>query len=211
MNPIPLRRVIRLVLCLTLFAGFAGCSADQGSGDDAAEVAKETPATTEAPPPPAEGAATEPTDAHPMAPDFELPTVDGKTVKLSSLRGKVVLLDFWATWCGPCRKAIPHLNELHGKFHERGLEIVGLSLDRGGAKDVNAFLQKQKMVYTLAIANREVAASYGGVRSIPTAFLVDREGRVRQQYVGFRPGSVYEKDILALLEEKTEQGDDDTI
>jgi peroxiredoxin len=165
-------------------APLTGCDSGQGSADAAQ-------------PAPAPQAATE----HPMAPAFQLEAIAGGTVDLKSLKGKVVMLDFWATWCGPCRASIPHLNELYAEHREAGLEILGISVDQAGPDAVRAFTKRQKMDYPLVMANSDIVRAYGGITSIPTAFLIDREGRVRQKYVGLRPKSAYEQDILKLLRE----------
>jgi thiol-disulfide isomerase/thioredoxin len=132
--------------------------------------------------------------------------VDGGTLQLSSLRGKVVLLDFWATWCAPCRRAIPHLNKLHSTYGEDGFEIVGISVDqpRGtvAALDlVRAFMARTTMKYPNVMGSLSVVTAYGGIRSIPTAFLIDREGRIRHRYVGYQPPHVLDRDVKAVLAE----------
>lgn len=138
----------------------------------------------------------------PPAPDFNLKTLDGKTLQLSALKGKVVLLDFWATWCPPCREEIPHFKELYDQYRGKGLEIIGVALDDGGEKDVAPFAQKNQINYPLSVTGaQELGQRYGGIRGIPTTFLVDKQGRIAQKYVGYQSKQVFEKEIQALLAE----------
>jgi cytochrome c biogenesis protein CcmG/thiol:disulfide interchange protein DsbE len=125
-----------------------------------------------------------PKEKRPLAPDFSLPSVDGKTITLSRLKGKVVLLDFWATWCAPCRLAIPHLNEMYRVYRERGLEIIGVSLDTGGRERVRKFAVNMGIQYTIIMADDEVVKNYG-ISPIPTTYLIDRDGSISSKWVGF--------------------------
>ncbi|KAF0141455.1 MAG: alkyl hydroperoxide reductase [Stygiobacter sp.] len=133
------------------------------------------------------------------APDFELPTTDGKKLKLSSLKGKVVILDFWATWCPPCRKGIPDLVELKKKYGQKGFEIVGVSVDDQTKDDVVPFIKEYKINYPVVYYNEAVRISYGGIESIPTTFVIDKQGKIVASYLGFREKSVYEDHIKKLL------------
>ena len=123
----------------------------------------------------------------PLAPDFTLPNVDGKTITLSRLRGKVVLLDFWATWCAPCRLAIPHLNDLYKAYRTRGLEIIGVSLDTGSREGVRKFAISMGIQYPIILADDEVLKDYG-ISPIPTTYLIDREGYISKKWVGYSQG-----------------------
>jgi len=125
-----------------------------------------------------------PKEKRPLAPDFTLSSVDGKTITLSQLRGKVVLLDFWATWCAPCRLAIPHLNEMYKAYRERGLEIIGISLDTGGGERVRRFAVNMGIQYPIIMADNEVVKDYG-ISPIPTTYLIDRDGYISNKWVGF--------------------------
>jgi len=192
---------------LSLALAFAGCSERDATAArmeaDASDVATGPPAISSPAPRSATGAAPE----HPTAPNFTLPNVAGGTVTLAELRGKVVLLDFWATWCGPCRAGIPALNALFLEHRGDGLEVVGISLDmdmrgRTGLETVRSFLGRMPIEYTLVMGNMGTVRAYGGIQSIPTAFLVDRTGRVRQRYVGLQPKEVLQRDITALLAEE---------
>jgi len=194
-----------------------------GCGDQDAEVGSQAAVTEDvAPTPPATSRTVSPpagvpADANPSsefkpAPDFTLPKLGGGTVQLSSLRGKVVLVDFWATWCGPCRAVIPHLNSLQAAHKEAGLEVVGVSLDRQrGAvtplDQVEAFAKTTRMDYAVALGSQATAASFGGVRAIPTAFLIDREGRIRNRYVGMQPAGVMQEAVQSLLNEPKPESD----
>jgi thiol-disulfide isomerase/thioredoxin len=143
--------------------------------------------------------------AYEMAPDFALKDISsGKTFKLSEQRGKVVLIDFWATWCGPCRMAIPHLIELHKQYKKQGFTVAGVSLDQQGEAVVKPFYKSWNMNYPVMVDQMgEVARLYGGIRSIPTALLVDKQGRVINAFIGYRPKEEYEETIKAALAKKS--------
>ena len=126
--------------------------------------------------------------AQEMAPDFTLPTVlDGKVFQLSQQRGKVVLVDFWATWCPPCRMSIPHLKDLQEQYGGKDFTVVGISLDQQSER-VKPFVTEWAMKYPVVNdADGAVARAYGGIRSIPTGILIDRHGKVITGFVGYRP------------------------
>ncbi|MCB1196562.1 TlpA family protein disulfide reductase [bacterium] len=136
------------------------------------------------------------------APDFTLTALDGTPVSLSSLSGKVVLIDFWATWCPPCRKMIPALKDLHSKYNRQGLEVIGISLDESGPETVKAFVESMKMPYLVAIGDNTLSDSYGKINAIPTSFIIDRKGDIRQKHVGFVEFQELEQSIKILLSEK---------
>ena len=116
--------------------------------------------------------------------DFTLKTLEGEEVTLTSLKGKVVLLDFWATWCGPCREAIPHLVALHKRYQEKGLVVIGMSADKGEGDVVRRFVQSMDIPYPIMIAPEDVMRGYG-VTALPTTVFIDREGRIREKIIGF--------------------------
>ncbi|NJD56472.1 MAG: TlpA family protein disulfide reductase [Nitrospirae bacterium] len=133
------------------------------------------------------------------APDFALKDIEGKDTALSSFRGKVVLLEFWATWCPPCKASIPEMLELQKKYHERGFTVIGVSLDTDpdAAAKVARFSSDNRIVYPLLIADDSVPAAYQ-VMSIPTSFLISRDGTVIASYVGYFDG--YSKKVSADIE-----------
>ena len=134
------------------------------------------------------------------APEFTLKTAkDGKTVKLSDFKGKVRIVDFWATWCPPCRGEIPHFVALQKKYQKKGLEVIGLSVDRDGPEVVNKFAKEQGINYTSLMADDTVMSAYGGIRGIPTTFVIDREGNIVKKYVGGTEEAEFEKVIKDLL------------
>jgi peroxiredoxin len=135
------------------------------------------------------------------APSFTLQDLSGKQVSLSDFRGKVVVLDFWATWCPPCVMEIPHFIELYEQYEAQGFAMVGISLDRDGIGVVEAFASKYKINYPILMNDGRADKDYGGITSIPTTFVIDRAGNIRQKYVGYREKAVFEADIKALLAE----------
>ncbi len=133
------------------------------------------------------------------APDFTLPTSDGKMLKLSSLKGKVIILDFWATWCPPCRKGIPDLIELKKKYGKKGFEIIGISVDRETKNEVVPFIKEYGINYPVVYADNNIITSYGGIRAIPTSFIIDKQGKIVASYEGLIPLLTYENHIKKLL------------
>ncbi len=132
------------------------------------------------------------------APDFTLTDQHGSKIQLSDYRGKVVILDFWATWCPPCKAEIPGFVNLYDKYKDEGLEIVGISLDQTGWTDVRPFLKNYDVEYPVVLGNSDIVQEYGGIRSIPTTFILDKDGTIQKKYVGYRPEEVFEQDFLAL-------------
>ncbi len=135
------------------------------------------------------------------AADFNVKRLDGQTLQLSALKGKVVLLDFWATWCPPCRAEIPHFKELYDQYKGKGLEIIGLALDQDGEATVRSFAQQNGIQYPLAMGSQALTQAYGGILGIPTTFLIDKQGKIAQKYIGYHEKEIFEKEIQALLAE----------
>jgi thiol-disulfide isomerase/thioredoxin len=132
------------------------------------------------------------------APAFSVVGLDGKPVALEALRGKVVLLNFWATWCKPCRAEIPDLIALQNGYAGK-LQIIGLSTDDESPETVREFVRETGINYPVAMATDKIRALYGGVPALPTSFLVDPQGRVVQKHTGLRDPALYETEIRALL------------
>jgi peroxiredoxin len=141
------------------------------------------------------------------APTWQLKDPDGKTVKSSDFTGKVVLLDFWATWCAPCRQEVPGFVALQKKYGKEGLQVVGVSVDQDGAQAVRRFGVENRVNYPLLLADERIKAMFGGIEYIPTTFILDRNGKIAHKHVGFVPQSVFEKEIKPLLEQKAEKKD----
>lgn len=143
------------------------------------------------------------------APDFTLRTVQGELFKLSENRGKVIMLNFWGTWCGPCRREIPDFNKLHAKYQKDGLKIVGITITSGSAKNILDFMNDWDMKYTVLtdIDNNEtqkVTSDYGRaigkpITGIPTTLIIDKEGYIVKGYIGPRSEEVFYKDLHPLL------------
>ncbi|MEA3346635.1 MAG: redoxin domain-containing protein [Candidatus Auribacterota bacterium] len=134
------------------------------------------------------------------APDFVLPALEGKSLRLSDFEDKVIILDFWATNCPPCRKGIPDFIKLYNKYRDKGLVIIGVSLDRGNVEKVKRFCQNKGVNYPVAIGNYEVTESYGGIRYIPTTFIIDKNKNIVKKFIGYTSIDVFEREIKTLLE-----------
>jgi peroxiredoxin len=133
------------------------------------------------------------------APQFELEDASGKTVRLSDFSGKVVLIDFWATWCLPCKASMPWLESLSKQYESDGLVVLGISMDEQGWSLVKPFIEKMRVTYSILMGTRRVAYLYGDVDSLPVAFFVDRDGRVAAIHSGAPGRKDFEKAIRALL------------
>ncbi|HUE44368.1 MAG TPA: TlpA disulfide reductase family protein [Candidatus Sulfotelmatobacter sp.] len=133
-----------------------------------------------------------------QAPDFKLDDLDGKPLSLSASHGKVILLNFWATWCGPCRAEIPDLIELQKKYADK-LQIIGLDVDDDDSTEVKKFVAANGINYPIAMATNEIRIQYGGVAALPTSFVLDAEGRVVQKHEGLRNPLLYELEIRSLI------------
>lgn len=135
---------------------------------------------------------------HPAAPDFSLRDISGKTIKLSEYRGKVVILDFWATWCGPCRIEIPEFVEMQNRYGNQGLAVIGVSMD-DGLDPVISFYKEFRMNYPVVMGNDRLGEMYGGILGLPTTFLIGRDGRIYAKHVGATSISVFEEEVKQLL------------
>lgn len=118
------------------------------------------------------------------APAFRLFAVNGQPVSNEGLKGSVVIIDFWATWCPPCRESLPFLNELYNKYSKQGLQIIGMSVDEGGERQVKSFIAEKGLAYTIALAPRRLQDEFG-IRAVPVLYILDRQGIVREQVMGF--------------------------
>ncbi len=138
----------------------------------------------------------------PGARSFVIPSLKGGgEIALDDYRGKVVLLDFWATWCPPCRSEMPALNRLYDEYRQKGFAIIGMTVDRGTVEQVAAAVSRFPIRYPLGLAGGKVQADYGGIRAVPTKFLLDRQGRIRRHFVGVVPERYLRSSIEALLAE----------
>ncbi len=141
-----------------------------------------------------------PAQAATPVPHFALSSVtDGKTIDTNAFRGKAMLINFWATWCPPCRKEIPSLIALQEKYSAKGFTVIGLSTDEGGSSLVAKFVQKMGINYPVAISDNATPRNFGNILGIPTSFLVDKEGNVRKRYDGYVDHETLERDLLQIL------------
>ncbi|HEY0789595.1 MAG TPA: TlpA disulfide reductase family protein [Chthoniobacterales bacterium] len=137
--------------------------------------------------------------ARTAAAPWQLNDVNGKALKLSDFKGKVVILDFWATWCPPCRAEIPGFVALQKKYAGSGLTVIGVSLDEQGPSVVKPFMQRLAMNYPVVMGDEKISADYGGISAIPTTFVIDREGNVVTSHQGFTDQATFEAEISPLL------------
>jgi thiol-disulfide isomerase/thioredoxin len=135
------------------------------------------------------------------APPFSVKTLDGKALKLADLKKRPVIVDFWATWCGPCRASMPHLSTMQSRYGKQGLAVIGMSVDENGPQGVRKFAQQLNVKFTLAMANDEILDAYGPIRSIPTTFFIARDGNIVRRVVGYIDGETMEDYVREIVED----------
>jgi cytochrome c biogenesis protein CcmG/thiol:disulfide interchange protein DsbE len=137
---------------------------------------------------------------HPLAPDFSLTDISGRKVSLSDYRGKVVILDFWATWCGPCRIEIPGFIALQNRYGSQGLAVIGVSMD-DGPQPVVEFYRQFRMNYPVVMGSDKLGELYGGIIGLPTTFVIGRDGRIYAKHEGATDIAVFQDEVKQLLAE----------
>jgi peroxiredoxin len=133
------------------------------------------------------------------APDFELTDVQGSKIRAADFKNKVLLVNFWATWCSPCIVEIPWFVEFQQKYGSQGLQVIGISLDESGVKDVKPFVEKHKMTYPILLGNDKTAEQFGGIIGLPTTFIVDRDGKFYTMHRGLVSHEDIEEELKSLL------------
>lgn len=173
------RQITRfLTLSLAVFLIVVGCSTSRTAHAQAVKPSKDRKA----------------------APDFTLKDANGKPVRLSDFRGKAVILDFWATWCGPCKVEIPWFIEFQRKYKDRGLVVLGVASGDEEWSVVRPFADKIKINYPVVLGNDTTADLYGGIEALPTTFLIDRDGRIAKIHIGLAAKEDFEDAIEKILD-----------
>ena len=131
--------------------------------------------------------------------DFTLKDLSNKDVSLSDFEGKVIILNFFATWCPPCRHEVPDFVELYNEYNDDGLVIIGVAQDREGVSAVKPFAEKNNITYPVLIDDGSASKLYGPIRAIPTTLIIDREGNIANKFIGFREKSIFESEIKKLF------------
>ncbi len=144
------------------------------------------------------GTCSAPQPQRPLAPDFSLVDLQGRRVSLADYKGKVVLLDFWATWCVPCETEIPRLVEWQEKYRAQGLQVIGISMD-DSPEPVSKFYRQFRINYPVALGTEKVARAYGGILGLPVNLLIDRDGRIQAKYTGETDLHNLQQEIERLL------------
>lgn len=134
-----------------------------------------------------------------MAPKFLLNDLDGKPVRSEDFAGKLLVVNFWASWCGPCKLEIPHLVELYDKYRDRGVVVIGIAIDPAGPEVLKAFADDMEVSYPMLVGDEKIFNDFGGLFGLPTTFVVDQNGAIRKKFVGLVDPLLFEEEIVALL------------
>lgn len=167
---------------------FAGCGRTQTAHADSARVKQDSPP----------GNVIRFVKNPDAAPAFQLNDLDGKPLSLAEAKGKIVLLNFWATWCGPCRAEIPDLVDLQKRYADK-FEIIALATDEDDPDEVRRFVLQSGINYRVAMISDDIRRSYGGIAALPTSFVIDAQGRIVQKHVGLNDPAIYELEVKAML------------
>jgi thiol-disulfide isomerase/thioredoxin len=182
--------VVGVGLTATTCGRAAAGSAPAGAGANLARLSDPAPAAAAA----GKGVRIRISDKPVAMPAFSATDLDGQPVTLADLKGKVVLVNFWATWCGPCREEIPALVALQNRYHDR-LKVIGLSIDEGAPADVRLFAQQYRVNYTIAMVGPEVQQAFGGISAVPSTFVVNRDGQIVTRHVGMLDPGLTEQEV----------------
>jgi cytochrome c biogenesis protein CcmG/thiol:disulfide interchange protein DsbE len=169
-----------LLIVLVALPGFLSCVQDATMGDSVMQAASEV-------------------EERKPAPDFTLKDAAGRGVTLSDYRGKVVLLNFWATWCGPCKIEMPWFVAFQRKYKDQGFTVLAISLDEGGWDPVRTFAEAMEFNFPVALGGDPVSEDFGGIYVLPTTLIVDRSGKIVFRHSGLIPKAKYETEIESLL------------
>lgn len=171
-----MRRLPLLLLCIALIAGLSACESEDDARSEAPKTSME-----------ARSGKTYETDPVP-APDLELQTLNGEPLNLAEQKGKVLLVNFWATWCAPCRKEIPDLIDLHAEYESEGLRVIGVATDQEGAEAVRPFAEKHKINYPIVLdTSKTVQSNFDSMYGLPTTYVVNPEGQIVRRVLGIFP------------------------
>jgi len=140
------------------------------------------------------------------APEWQLSDTEGKMIRSSDFKGRVVILDFWATWCPPCRQEIPGFIALQKKYKDQGLTVIGVSVDEEGPDVVRKFARSNDINYPIVMAQEKILQAYGPIDGIPTTFVIDSQGMVVGKHVGYSAEAEFEREILPLLKNAKASG-----
>lgn len=189
-------RLAAVLVGLALIASLGGCASD-----DAAHSSSQTSQSTASSPPSTRmGGAYTSTEETPM-PDVTVETLDGTSIALDEQDGKVLLLNFWATWCAPCRKEIPDLIDLQNELGSEGLTVIGISLDREGESAVRPFMEQHGINYPIVIdTSQELESTFGPLQALPTTLVVNPEGTITRRIIGIFPTEQMRPELEAMLE-----------
>ena len=183
---------LRVLTAVGLVAALAGCSSEKSETKSEVDVADY----------PTQNADLKPVAERQPAPEFAMKDADGNTVTVAGYKGKVVLLNFWATWCIPCRREMPWFEEFETKYKDRGFSVLGASMDSNGWEVVKPYITEHKLGYRIIVADTQMAQLYAVEDALPTTFMIDRQGRIAAMHSGLVSKSTFAKQIEELLEDK---------
>lgn len=194
----------QLVAFAFVLALLGGCSSETDAGSNAtqSDSVVQAPVVPDSIPADAGSAPLQEATNKVQAPDFKLQTMDGKTFNLADHKGKVIVLNFWATWCPPCRQEIPDFNKLQKELGNQGLQIVGISLDQEGPDVVREYMKEMPFNYPVMHDDGTAQGIYGPVQVMPTTFIIDRSGNARFYAGGMLTDEALRPVLIELLKEK---------